>query len=226
MVVNPPLHCTRKCGCKCSGMSACSRLQPPCHGSTGRVPLTELLKTIATHRNTHVHLLARRIPSQGMSWLGMRASPGWGCASQEDERACSYGLQLFLGVPWGGPDQLNCCMVAAVGCRLTWRNPCSHISWYNTMGFLPPCGCTWITFCKNSHWHIYNTGVYLRSLSRRRSRRACVRSYVHFVFVCVYMCMCVCLRTCMICIYIHVCMYLYIYAFIHKCMCMCIHICT
>jgi len=29
-------------------------------------------------------------------------SPGWGCASPEDERACSYGLLLFLGVPWGG----------------------------------------------------------------------------------------------------------------------------
>jgi len=68
MVVKPPLYCTRKCGCKCSVMSACSRLQPPCNGSTGQVPRTELLKTIAIHRNTHVHLLARRIPSQGMSW--------------------------------------------------------------------------------------------------------------------------------------------------------------
>jgi len=52
------LYCIRKCGCKCSVMSACSRLQPPCNGSTGQVPLTELLKTIAIHRNTHVHLLA------------------------------------------------------------------------------------------------------------------------------------------------------------------------
>ena len=68
MVVKPPLYCTRKCCCKCSVMSASSRLQAPCNGSTGQVPRTELLKTIAIHRNTHVHLLARLIPSQGMSW--------------------------------------------------------------------------------------------------------------------------------------------------------------
>ena len=43
----------------------------------------------------------------------------------------------------------------------------------------------------------------------RRSRRACVRSYVHFVCVCVYMCMCVCVRSC-----------------IYVCICMCVCICT
>jgi len=32
-----------------------------------RSPARNTLKTIAIHRNTHVHLLARRIPSQGMS---------------------------------------------------------------------------------------------------------------------------------------------------------------
>jgi len=48
-----------------------------------------------------------------------------------------------------------------------------------------------------------------RSLPCRRSRRACVRSYVHFVCVCVYMRMCVCVRTC-ICV----------------CICMCVCICT
>jgi len=68
MVVKTPLYSTRKCGCKCSVMSACSRLQPPYNGSTGQVPRTELLKTIAIHRNTHVHLLAGRIPSQDIPW--------------------------------------------------------------------------------------------------------------------------------------------------------------
>ena len=33
------------------------------------------------------------------------------------------------------------------------------------------------------------------SLPHCCSRRACLRSYVHFVRVCVYMCMCVCVRT-------------------------------
>jgi len=79
MVVKTSLYCTRKCGCKCSVMSACGRLQPPCNGSTGQVPLMELLKTIAIHRNTHVHLLARRIPSQEISWLGMRLARRWTC---------------------------------------------------------------------------------------------------------------------------------------------------
>jgi len=51
-----------------------------------------------------------------------------------------------------------------------------------------------------------------RSLPRRRSRCACVRSYVHFVCVCVYMCMCVCVRTC---IYVYICM----------CVCICTSMC-
>jgi len=74
MVVKTPLYCTRKCGCKCSIMSACSWLQPPCNGSTCQVPRTELLKTIAIHRNTHVHLLAGRIPSQDIPWFGKIAT--------------------------------------------------------------------------------------------------------------------------------------------------------
>ena len=59
------------------------RLQPPCNGSTGQVPRTELLKTIAIHRNTHVHLLARLIPSQEMSWLSTSWLGGGGVSSQE-----------------------------------------------------------------------------------------------------------------------------------------------
>jgi len=31
----------------------------------------------------------------------------WDAPHTQDEPACSYGLQLFLWVPWGGPDQLN-----------------------------------------------------------------------------------------------------------------------
>jgi len=50
-------------------MSACSRLQPPCNGSTGQVPPTELLKTIAIHRNT-TFIFWRGAPQPGLSWLG------------------------------------------------------------------------------------------------------------------------------------------------------------
>ena len=63
-----------------------------------------------------------------------------------------------------------------------------------------------------------------RSLPRRRTRRACVRSYVLFVCVCAYMYMCVCVRTCIymyihayvyvfvhVCVYTHVCVYVYAY---------------
>jgi len=71
----------------CSVMSACSRLQPPCNGSTGQVPRTELLKTIVIHRNTHVHLLS---PQPGMSWLGMRLA--------RRTFAASAAKSLF----WGG----------------------------------------------------------------------------------------------------------------------------
>ena len=45
-----------------------------------------------------------------------------------------------------------------------------------------------------------------RSLPRRRSRRACVRSYIHFVCVCIYVYVCMCAD-----------MYIYIY----MCMCVC-----
>jgi len=66
--------------------------------------------------------------------------------------------EVFLGqsyrkfnVPGWGPDQLNRCEVAAEISLLTCSHRCSHISWYNTIGFLLPCGCNWITFWKNSH---------------------------------------------------------------------------
>ena len=60
-----------------------------------------------------------------------------------------------------------------------------------------------------------------RSLQRRRSRRACVRSYVHFVCVCVYMCMCVRVRTC---IYVYICMCVCICTpmRLHTCVCVCV----
>jgi len=63
------------------------------------------------------------------------------------------------------------------------------------------------------------------SLPHRRSRRACVRTYVHFVCVCIYVYVCMCADM-YICMYMHVCMYRYMYAFIHMCMCMCMHICA
>ena len=51
----------------------------------------------------------------------------------------------------GGPDQLNRCKEAAAGSMLTWSSNCSFISWYNTIGFLPPWRCTRVAFWKNSH---------------------------------------------------------------------------
>jgi len=69
-------------------------------------------------------------------------------------------------------------------------------------------------------------GSLARSLLRRRSRRACVRLYVHFVCMCVYMCMCVCVRTC---IYVYICMCVCICTSMHlyTCVCVCVmHICS
>jgi len=65
-----------------------------------------------------------------------------------------------------------------------------------------------------------------RSLPRRRSRRACVRSYVHFGCVCVYMCMCVCVRTCIyvyICMCVCICTSMRLYTCVCVCVCMFVH---
>ena len=35
-----------------------------------------------------------------------------------------------------------CCKVVAESSLLTCSRLCSHISWYNTIWFLPPCGCS------------------------------------------------------------------------------------
>jgi len=60
-----------------------------------------------------------------------------------------------------------------------------------------------------------------RSLPRRRSRRACVHSYVHFVCVCVYMCMCVCVRT-FIFVYICMCVCICTSMRLYTCVCVCV----
>ena len=52
-------------------------------------------------------------------------------------------------------DLLNRCKVAAKSILLTCSRPCSHISWYNTIWFLLPCGCTWIAFWKNRHRNVF-----------------------------------------------------------------------
>jgi len=64
---------------------------------------------------------------------------------------------VFLGqssrkflVPGRGPDRLNRWEVVEsrlLTCSHLW----SHICWYNTIGFVLPCGCSWITFFKNRH---------------------------------------------------------------------------
>jgi len=75
-----------------------------------------------------------------------------------------FSGQIFVW-PWcfltkfrvtgGGPDKLNTCEVTADSRMPTWRLLRIHISWYNTMGVLPSCGCAWITFWKNSHWSVF-----------------------------------------------------------------------
>jgi len=65
-----------------------------------------------------------------------------------------------------------------------------------------------------------------RSLPRRRSRRSCVRSYVHFVCVCVCMCMCVCVRTCIhvyICMCVCICTSMRLYTCVCVCVCVFVH---
>ena len=61
---------------------------------------------------------------------------------------CSFRKFRVLGE---GPDQLNRCKEAAAGSMLTCSLNCSFISWYKTIGFLPPWSCTWVAFWKNSH---------------------------------------------------------------------------
>ena len=82
----------------------------------------------------------------------------WRRLSKGRWRNTSYMYDVFLArpernfhVPGWGPDQLNRCEVAADGSLLTRRHFRSHISWYNTIGCLLPCGCARITFWKNSH---------------------------------------------------------------------------
>jgi len=66
-----------------------------------------------------------------------------------------------------------------------------------------------------------------RSLPRRRSRRASVCSYVHFVCACIYMCMCVCARTCIyvyICMCVGICTCMRLYTCVCVCACVCIFV--
>ena len=83
-----------------------------------------------------------------------------------------------------------------------------------------------------------------RLLPRRRSRRACVRAYVHLCMcLCMYVhvCMCVCVQTCTyiymcICVCICVSIRLYIcvcvcvcghvYMYIYACVCVFVHLCV
>jgi len=51
-------------------------------------------------------------------------------------------------VPGGGPDQLSRCKEATASCS----SNCIFISWYNTIGFLPPWSCTWVAFWNSSHF--------------------------------------------------------------------------
>jgi len=117
MVVKTILYCTRKCdSCKAGCMSASCLLQPPRNGSTCEVPVLE-------------HETVSRIL---LNFL------------KDSPRNTFYMHEVFLGqskrkfhVPGRGPDQLNRCEVAAESSLLTCSCLCSHISWYNTIWFVP-----------------------------------------------------------------------------------------
>jgi len=88
--------------------------------------------------------------------LPCNGSTGHVCLPEHETfwRNTWYMNQVFREksrVPGGGPDQLNRYKEAAAGSMLTCSSNCSFISWYKTMGCLPPLSCTWVTFCKNSH---------------------------------------------------------------------------
>jgi len=78
-------------------------------------------------------------------------------------------------VPGGGPDQLNRCKEGAAGSMLTCSSNCSFISWYKTMGFLPPWSCTWVAFWKNSHWEV----VYIGINTNAWYVNTYIRTYIH-----------------------------------------------
>jgi len=62
------------------------------------------------------------------------------------------GVPWEISCSWRGPEQLNCCKEAAADSMGTCSSNCSFVSWYKTMGVLPPWSCTWVAFWKNSHW--------------------------------------------------------------------------
>jgi len=69
-------------------------------------------------------------------------------------------------------------------------------------------------------------GLLAQSLPRCRSRRACVRAYVHVVCVCVYMCMYVNVQTCTyvyICMCIRICIRVHVYTCVYVCACIFVH---
>ena len=72
--------------------------------------------------------------------------------SHRTPRTCTRCSFRKFRVPGGGPDQLKRCTEATAGSLLTCISSGIFISQYNTIGVLPPWRCTWIAFCKHSHW--------------------------------------------------------------------------
>jgi len=87
-------------------------------------------------------------------------------------------LRKFNVQRWG-PNQLNRCEVTAESSLSTCSYLCSHISWYNAIGVLLPCGWRWITFWKNSHWKKERRKfkVQLRKTAWRSQSRAHGKAY-------------------------------------------------
>jgi len=76
--------------------------------------------------------------------IGPAQLPCNGSTGQVTPGACTRCSFRKFRVPGGGPDQLNRCKEAAACSMLTCSSNCSFISWYKTIGFLPPWSCTWV----------------------------------------------------------------------------------
>jgi len=154
-------------------------------------------------------------------FLQLRKGPLWSCAELlQSYTLCSFDQyrtvklrlpavrDLFWGMLGRGDGGCRGIDFSGSGYNEVLALEVQNVAWLRRTKETCKASCV----C-NGSWRV--------SLPRRRSRRACVRSYVHFACVCVYMCMCVYVYVCG-----HVYMYIYacVYVFIH--LCVYTHVCV
>ena len=158
-------------------------------------------------------------------FLQLRKGPLWSCAellqgyalcSSDQSRTIKLRLpaahELFWGMLGRGDGG--------------WRGIGVSGSGYNEVLALEVGNVVWLRrtkeTCKAS---CVCNGSSRVSLPHRRSRRACVRSYVHFVCVCVYMCsVYVCGHVFMytyarVYVFVHLCVYTHLYVYVYANLC-------